>query len=33
MINKKVSVLAGLFLSLIAGTGVAAEKASADKIE
>ncbi|OCA54093.1 hypothetical protein [Photorhabdus namnaonensis] len=33
MINKKVSVLAGLFLSLIAGTGVAAEKVSANKIE
>ncbi|CAQ84502.1 MULTISPECIES: hypothetical protein [Photorhabdus] len=32
MINRKVSVLAGLFLSLIAGTGIAAEKTSADKI-
>ncbi len=25
MINKKISILAGLFLSLVAGTGMAAE--------
>ncbi|MDE1476541.1 hypothetical protein [Xenorhabdus bovienii] len=28
MINKKISILAGLFLSLAAGTGMAAEKAT-----
>ncbi|MBC8954974.1 hypothetical protein [Xenorhabdus sp. PB62.4] len=30
MINKKVSILAGLFLSLVAGTSMAAETKSAD---
>ncbi|MBC8954661.1 hypothetical protein [Xenorhabdus sp. PB62.4] len=30
MINKKVSILAGLFLSLVAGTSMAAEKAVTD---
>ncbi|SFN67087.1 hypothetical protein [Xenorhabdus japonica] len=32
MINKKVSILAGLFLSLVAGTSLAAETKSADNI-
>ncbi|TDB52877.1 hypothetical protein [Photorhabdus luminescens] len=32
MINRTVSILAGLFLSLIAGIGMAAEKTSADNI-